>query len=128
MEAARMRYAESSSSWIRLYATGGFWQHSTLGLRRSNRSAIPANEMNAWWRARPSKHGERTWPCLIGLLTIPIVGLCNYYSGPEISFLIFYLPSIALVGWIGGSLIGGLAALEATLAWLIADLISRHIY
>src|SRR5436305_14895744 len=78
--------------------------------------------MNAWWRARPSKHGERTWPCLIGLITIPVVGVCNYYTGPEFSFLIFYLPSIALVAWVGGSAIGVVAALEAAIAELTAEL------
>jgi signal transduction histidine kinase len=78
--------------------------------------------MNAWWRARPSKHGQRTWPCVVALVTLPIVAVANYYAGSEVSFLIFYLPWIALVGWLGGSWLGAVAAVEAATAWLIVDL------
>lgn len=77
--------------------------------------------MNAWWRARPSRHSLKTWPSLLGLLTIPIIGLGNYYTGPEFSFVIFYLPSVALVGWLGGSAIGALAGIESALAGFVAD-------
>jgi signal transduction histidine kinase len=90
---------------------------------RHERITGPAKRtMNAWWRARPSKHGQPTWPCVVALLALPIVAVANYYAGSEISFLIFYLPWIALVGWLGGSWLGALAAVEATTAWLIVDL------
>ena len=78
--------------------------------------------MKTWWRTRPSKHGQPTWPAIVGLLTIPVVGFANYYAGTQISFLIFYLPSIALVGWQGGSWFGVSAAITAAVAWLIADI------
>ena len=81
--------------------------------------------MNPWWRTRPSKHSGRAWPCVVGIVTIPLIGLIDAYTGVEISVLVFYLPSIALVGWFGGSFLGIIAALEAAAAWLIADL-STH--
>lgn len=77
--------------------------------------------MNAWWRARPSRHSQKTWPCVLGLLAIPIIGIGNYYSGPEFSFVIFYLPMLALVGWLGGSAMGALAGIESALAGFVAD-------
>ena len=84
--------------------------------------------MNPWWRARPSLHSGRAWPCLLGLFTIPLIGLIDAYTGIEISVLILYLPSIALVAWCGGSFLSIIAALEAAVAWLIAELSTPQIY
>ena len=86
------------------------------------------NAMRSWWRARPSKHGGRTWPCILGLFSIPLIGLGNSYIGNEASVLILYLPSVALVGWFGGSFLGVVAAIEAAIAWLLADLSARQSY
>lgn len=82
--------------------------------------------MNVWWRAKPSKHGQPLWPSVLALLAIPVVGIANHYAGTKISFLVFYLPPIALVGWLGGSALGVFAAIEAAAAWLIADLNAGH--
>ena len=78
--------------------------------------------MNAWWRARPSKHGQPIWPAIVAFLTIPLVGIVDYYVRIDISLLVFYLPSIALVGWLGGSFFGVAGAAVAAAAWLMADL------
>lgn len=79
--------------------------------------------MNAFWRARPSKHGLPLWHSILALLAIPLVGTANYYcADSRISFLLFYLPPIALVGWFGCSGLSIVAALAASGALLIADL------
>jgi signal transduction histidine kinase len=63
---------------------------------------------------------------VVALLTLPLVAVANYYAGSELSFLIFYLPWIALVGWLGGSWLGALGAVEAAAGWLIVDLKTGH--
>jgi signal transduction histidine kinase len=93
---------------------------------RSTAAPSPPSVMNAWWRARPSKCGQPTWPVLVALLTIPLVGIVDYYVQVDISLLVFYLPSIALVGWMGGSFFGVLGAAGAAVAWLVADLHGFH--
>jgi diguanylate cyclase (GGDEF)-like protein len=59
-----------------------------------------------------------------GLMTI--IGAANYVSSVEISFSIFYLLPIALVGWSIGRRDGIFAALVGAVLWFLAD--SRRVY
>src|SRR5204863_1072839 len=82
--------------------------------------------MNAWRRAALSKYGGQKWPFVLGFLAIPLVGVCDYLTGYEISIVVLYLPPIALVAWFGGSFTGVAAGVQAALVWLCVDL-SHHL-
>ena len=64
----------------------------------------------------------------LGFLLIILVGLIDYLTGPEISFSIFYLIPISIVAWIVGKRSGILMSTTSAIAWLMADLLSRHSY
>jgi diguanylate cyclase (GGDEF)-like protein len=63
-----------------------------------------------------------------GLLLVVLMGLIDYFSGPEISFSIFYLVPIYLVSWYAGRWPGVTASVACTLAWYLADLFDGHVY
>lgn len=57
-----------------------------------------------------------------------IVGLVDYYTGPEIAFSIFYLLPIAVVSWYTGTLPGVLLSITSALVWVLADIGAGHVY
>lgn len=52
---------------------------------------------------------------------VPVVGLVEYASGPEVSTSILYLAPVGLAAWYCGGAWGRLAALESAAAWYIVD-------
>ena len=63
-----------------------------------------------------------------GLLLFLVIGILDYYSGPELGVSIFYLLPISLATWFLG-LGGGLAAsLAGVLTWFIAELLHGKPY
>lgn len=56
------------------------------------------------------------------ILAIPLLGLIDYLTGPDMAFSIFYLFPLALVAWVGRRRDAFLLAVVATGVWLIADL------
>jgi diguanylate cyclase (GGDEF)-like protein len=58
------------------------------------------------------------------LAAIPIFGLVDYLTGPDMAFSVFYLVPIAVLGWVSDrdrALLASTAVLAA-ITWLIADL------
>jgi diguanylate cyclase (GGDEF)-like protein len=68
---------------------------------------------------------------LIGLCSILLMaglGAADHYTGPEISFSIFYLAPVALASWYGTPLLSVLICLISSLLWLAADLSAGQVY
>jgi diguanylate cyclase (GGDEF)-like protein len=64
----------------------------------------------------------------LGVLTVFLVGAIDYFTGPELSFSIFYLLPIFVVAWYAGRKLGIGMALLSAIVWLAADLIDAHPY
>ena len=68
------------------------------------------------------------WPTgptrVLALAAIPLLGLADYLTGPDIAFSVFYLVPLAVLGWIAerDRLLVGSAAVLAALTWLVADI------
>ena len=61
-------------------------------------------------------------PMIAGAMALLLlVGWADYFTGPDLSFSLFYLPSIAVVAWFGGKWWGILAAGEGAIIWFMAD-------
>jgi diguanylate cyclase (GGDEF)-like protein len=58
---------------------------------------------------------------VLGLLLTALLGAADYFSGPELSFSIFYLFPIYLVSWYAGRWPGVIVSLASGLAWHLAD-------
>ena len=65
---------------------------------------------------------------VLGLVFIPLLGVIDYLTGPEISFSIFYLLPISLTAWLVGKRAGIAMSVAGATSWLIADLLAGHIY
>jgi len=61
-----------------------------------------------------------------GPAAILVVGALDHWTGPEISFSLFYLVPIAAAAWFVGRRAGLLVSLCAGATWLAADLIPSH--
>ena len=55
-----------------------------------------------------------------GLLLVALLGVANYLSGPDVSFLIFYTAPIFLAAWYVGRGAGLLMCAASALSWLLA--------
>ncbi|MEP7206230.1 MAG: GGDEF domain-containing protein [Casimicrobiaceae bacterium] len=64
---------------------------------------------------------------LVALLTIIVVGVVNYLTGPDLSLGVFYLVPVAAIAWVAGSGMAVSASLLAAGAWLAAELGSSEI-
>lgn len=66
----------------------------------------------------------RTTARVVSLLAIPLLGVVDYLSGPQVAFSVFYLVPLAVLGWTSGShrSIGATASVLAALTWLLADI------
>ncbi|HEU4597940.1 MAG TPA: GGDEF domain-containing protein [Pyrinomonadaceae bacterium] len=55
-----------------------------------------------------------------GLLLVALLGVANYLSGPDVSFLIFYTAPVFLAAWYVGRGAGLLMCAACGLSWLLA--------
>lgn len=67
---------------------------------------------------------SRPFHIAAGLITVLIIGLVDYLTGPGTSLAIFYLVPIVQVTWFGGLAAGLVAALGSAGAWLLGELLS----
>lgn len=79
--------------------------------------------LNACFEARPAMQ-----IIIAGLVFTVFIGLCDYLTGNELSFSIFYLFPVALVSWYTGRKAGILLCLVAAITWLVVDRISGREY
>jgi diguanylate cyclase (GGDEF)-like protein len=74
--------------------------------------------------ARPLPWGDGWRGALLGALGLALVGgiaLFDHWTGPELSFGVFYFLPIAAVAWWGGLAHGLLLSVAATAAWHAVD-------
>lgn len=65
---------------------------------------------------------------LLGFLLVFVVGICDFLSGYEIAFSLFYVIPISLVTWFTGRSPGMIVSLVSAIVWLWADAASGHPY
>jgi diguanylate cyclase (GGDEF)-like protein len=61
-----------------------------------------------------------------GAAAVAGIGVVDYATGPEWSWLVFYLAPIAAVTWLGGKARGSAVAALSAVVWVLADLIAGH--
>lgn len=71
---------------------------------------------------------SRLFHIAAGLITVLILGLADYLTGPETSLSFFYLVPIVQVTWFGGGLVGLGTALSSATVWLAGELASSQVY
>jgi len=73
--------------------------------------------------------GQRRWFWLgIGVLIALVLGVLNYFVGPEVGFSIFYLVPVGLVIWYSGRQLGFAVSGIAAILWFLADVFSGAAY
>ena len=65
---------------------------------------------------------------ITGLILIGLIGFFDYLTGYEISFSLFYLIPISLLGWFAGRPFGIAAAVVSALVWLFAEMAAGQQY
>jgi diguanylate cyclase (GGDEF)-like protein len=61
-------------------------------------------------------------------LLIMVLGYIDLITGNEMSFSIFYIIPIGYAAWRIGGMVGTALALLSAVAWLVADIMSGHVY
>lgn len=70
-------------------------------------------------------HFSKNFLTISCLLAIPLLGIVDYYTGPDLSFSIFYLVPISLAVWYSDRQYGFVTAFASAATWLAADLMWR---
>ena len=63
---------------------------------------------------------------LLGVFSIVVIGMLDYVTGYRLSFSIFYIIPVALMGWIVSRKVGWVLALFAAIIWFLADVLARQ--
>jgi len=71
---------------------------------------------------------SRVFHIVAGLMTVIILGLVDYLTGPETSLSVFCLVPIVQVTWFGGTIAGMATALGSAAVWLVGELVSSQLY
>ena len=70
-----------------------------------------------------SKH----FPVALGLLLVASLGVLNYLSGPDVTFLIFYIAPVFLAAWFVGRAAGLWMCVASGVSWVaVSELWSEH--
>jgi diguanylate cyclase (GGDEF)-like protein len=65
---------------------------------------------------------------VIGTALVAILGYVDYATGYDLSFSLFYLIPVSLVGWYSSRNLGLVISMLSAIAWLAADIASGHTY
>jgi signal transduction histidine kinase len=57
-----------------------------------------------------------------GIIVVLLLGLIDYYTGPEFAFSLFYLLPICAITWVAGRTAGLMISVVSAGVWLVADL------
>jgi serine phosphatase RsbU (regulator of sigma subunit) len=71
---------------------------------------------------------SRPFILLVGLLIVILLGSIDYATGPDISFLVFYLFPVFLTAWFAGMLPGVLLSVFSACIWFVDDAMQRTPY
>ena len=85
-----------------------------------------------WYRriVKTEHYSKKTKAAVLvsGIILVAALGILDFSTGYEISFSIFYLLPIILTTWLLGRLPGLLISGISIVTWMLADLMSGHIY
>src|SRR5918911_1681601 len=76
-----------------------FFSPAPNGFRHCPSIAERRGKTIAWKMASADKNG---WLTALALILIPLVGLIDYVTGPQISAALLYVPPVAMAAWFGG--------------------------
>lgn len=76
------------------------------------------------WLERRNPRWNALW-VFLGFLLAACLGVADYRSGPDLSFLLFYLFPAFLGSWFGGRRAGILISLFSSVAWLLDDVMAK---
>ena len=62
------------------------------------------------------------WLALLSVLCIPLVGIADYLTSPEISVALFYILPVATAAWFGSRTLGLIAAFASAATWFTAGI------
>lgn len=65
---------------------------------------------------------------VLGLVLVIIIGIADYWVGPEVSFSLFYVAPVALMTWYGSRLLGLITALASAIVWRVSDVLAGAVY
>lgn len=65
---------------------------------------------------------------ILGLTLVLIIGLADYWAGPEVSFSLFYFAPVALMTWYGNRWLGLITALASGVTWSASDMLAGAVY
>jgi diguanylate cyclase (GGDEF)-like protein len=65
---------------------------------------------------------------VIGTALVAILGYVDYATGYDLSFSLFYLIPVSLVGWYSSRNLGLVISMLSAIAWLATDIASGHTY
>lgn len=71
---------------------------------------------------------SKLFQVILGFIIVLFVGIADYTTGNDISYAIFYLLPISLVGWYVSRWAGVLLCIASAGIWFIADLIAVQSY
>ncbi|MGB8510211.1 MAG: GGDEF domain-containing protein [Pyrinomonadaceae bacterium] len=71
---------------------------------------------------------SRTFVIVVASLCVLLLGIVNYLSGPDVSFLIFYSAPIILSAWYVGRGAGFLMCLMSGLSWIVVAILTYKHY
>ncbi len=64
----------------------------------------------------------------IGLSLVMLLGAADFLTGPDLSFLIFYLIPVFLITWFVGGTAGALISVISAVVWFLEDVLARSSY
>lgn len=64
----------------------------------------------------------------MGLILVLVIFAIDYITGSELSVLVFYIIPIFLISWFAGRSRGLLVSAASAVAWVAADILTRHAY
>ena len=62
------------------------------------------------------------------VVLIALIAACDFATGTEVSFSLFYLLPVALGTWAAGLRLGMAVVVASTLTWLLVDMAGGHVY
>jgi diguanylate cyclase (GGDEF) domain len=65
---------------------------------------------------------------IIGFVLIGIIGICDFLTGYELAFSVFYVLPISLVTWFTSRRLGLVTSFASAIVWLVADISTGHPY
>ena len=71
---------------------------------------------------------SRGFVLFLGFMIVVVLGIIDYGTGPDISFLLFYLFPVFLTAWFAGMIPGILLSVFSACIWFVDDVMQRTPY